>query len=204
MILKPSNFEPLIIEEASKMELKDNRDIIIELKKAKKEKELTLPRLEEMLRAQKKDVAMTTLKRVFREGSEDNDSFNYASTLKPLAELLLDENNDGTSISAVEIANLKADIKVKEQTIDRLPAQIDSLHIQMQNMREEETKRLNFMKTQIELKDKRMDTKDELIQRVMDRNDKKDKAIAELMEENKRLDEDIRKLLEKCQACEKK
>lgn len=204
MILKPSNFEPLIIEGASKMELKDNREIIIELKKAKNEKELTLPRLEEMLRAQKKDVAMTTLKRVFREGSEDNDSFNYASTLKPLAELLLDEDNDGTSANAVEIANLKADIKVKEQTIDRLQAQIDSLHIQMQNMREEETKRLNFMKTQIELKDKRMDTKDELIQRVMDRNDKKDKAIAELMEENKRLDEDIRKLLEKCQTCEKK
>ena len=186
------------------MELKDNRDIIIELKKAKKEKELTLPRLEEMLRSQKKDVAMTTLKRVFRDGSEDNDSFNYASTLKPLAELLLDENNDGTSASAIEIANLRAEIKVKEQTIEKLQAQIDSLHIQMQNMLEEYTKHIGFMEKQIQLKDRRMDEKDILIQRIMDRNDKKDKAIAELMEENKRLDEDIRKLLEKCQACEKK
>ena len=204
MIPGPSNFEPLIIKGASKMELKDNRDIIIELKKAKKEKELTLPRLEEMLRSQKKDVAMTTLKRVFRDGSEDNDSFNYASTLKPLAELLLDENNDGTSASAIEIANLRAEIKVKEQTIEKLQAQIDSLHIQMQNMREEYTKHIGFMEKQIQLKDRRMDEKDILIQRIMDRNDKKDKAIAELMEENKRLDEDIRKLLEKCQACEKK
>ena len=185
------------------MELVDNRELIIELKRARKEKEITLPRLEDMLVAQKKNVAMTTLKRVFRDGSEDNDSFNYASTLKPLAELLLDDDNDGTSPFEIEIVRLKSEIRVKEEEITTLNKQIDSLLKQIEQAREECAKQMEFLHNQIKLKDTRMDTKDVLIQRVMDRNDKKDKAIAELMEENKKLDESIRQLLDRCRMCDK-
>lgn len=185
------------------MELIDNRELILELKKARKEKDITLPRLSEMLKAQKKDVAMTTLKRVFKEGSEDNDSFKYASTLKPIAELLLDEENDGTSPNDLEVIRLQSELKVKEDTIATLNNQIDSLIAQIELLRAEDAKQIEFLHEQIKLKDKRMDTKDDLIQRVMDRNDKKDKAIAELMAENKKLDEDLRCLLEKCKVCDK-
>ena len=104
----------------------------------------------------------------------------------------------------IEIIRLQSEIKAKDEAIITLNNQIDSLLNQIEQIREEGAKQIEFLHNQISLKDKRMDTKDELIQRVMDRNDKKDKAIAELMEENKRLDEDLRKLLEKCQACDKK
>ena len=202
MIHDPSTFEPQQSKGVSKMELIDNRELIIELKKARNEKDITLPRLLEMLKAERKDVGMTTLKRVFKEGSEDNDSFKQ-STLKPIAELLLDEDNDGTS-NGLEIMRLESELRVKEETITTLNNQINSLIVQIEQARAEAAKQMEFLHKQIELKDKRMDTKDVLIQRVMDRNDRKDKAIAELMEENKRLDEDLRKLLEKCQLCEKK
>ena len=181
------------------MELIDNRDLIIELKKARAEKDITLPRLLDLLKAQRKDVAMTTLKRVFKEGSEDNDSFKY-TTLKPIAEVLLDENNDG-STNDIEVVRLQSELTAKEAMITTLNNQIDSLILQIEHTRAEAARQIEFLHKQIELKDKRMDTKDELIQRVMDRNDKKDMTIADLMEENKRLDESIRQLLEKCKKC---
>ena len=184
------------------MELKENRDLVIALKHAKAEKEIMLPRLLEMLKEQKKDISMSTLKRVFKEGSEDDDSFNYSSTLKPLAEILLDDDDE--SFISHEVANLRAELKEKDAIIDNLNIQVESLQKEIRQIREEETRRLNFMKNQIELKDRRMDTKDELIQRVMDRNDKKDAAIQELMEENKKLDESLRDLMSRCQLCDKK
>ena len=202
MIPEPSNFDPKTTKGVPKMELIDNRELVIELKRARTEKDITLPRLLEMLKAQRKEVGMTTLKRVFKEGSEDNDSFKY-TTLKPIAEVLLDENNDGTT-NDLEIIRLQSELRVKEETITTLNNQVNSLIVQIEHTRTEAAKQMEFLHDQIKLKDKRMDTKDELIQRVMDRNDKKDKAIAELMEENKRLDEDIRNLLEKCQKCDKK
>ena len=183
------------------MELIDNRELVIELKRARTEKDITLPRLLEMLKAQRKEVGMTTLKRVFKEGSEDNDSFKY-TTLKPIAEVLLDEDNDGTT-NDLEIIRLQSELRVKEETITTLNNQINSLIVQIEQTRREAAKQMEFLHDQIKLKDKRMDTKDELIQRVMDRNDNKDRMIAELTAENKRLDEDIRKLLEKCDKCRK-
>ena len=183
------------------MELIDNRELVIELKKARTEKDITLPRLLDMLKAERKEVGMTTLKRVFREGSEDNDSFKY-STLKPIAEVLLDEDNDG-STNNLELIRLQSEIRVKEEEITTLNKQIDSLIIQIEQARSEAASQIEFLHDQIKLKDKRMDKKDELIQRVMDRNDNKDRMIAELTAENKRLDEDIRKLLEKCDKCRK-
>ena len=183
------------------MELKSNHDVIVELKKAKEERHITLSELMDMLKANNQDVSKTTLTRVFREGSEDNDNFNYTYTLKPIADILLPEGEEKDSLFAMELHNLQAELKVKDETISKLREQIESLHNQMKAIREEDAKHIHFMETQIQLKDRRMDDKDVLIQRVMDRNDKKDRAIADLMEENKKLDESIRSLLEKCKNC---
>lgn len=184
------------------MELKENRELIIALKEAKKKQEITIPRLLEILQSKKQTVSRTTLVRLFADGSEDNDSFNYSSTLKPVADVLLVNDQEmEDSLRHIEIVKLNTELQAKNETIEKLNAQIDSLHAQIKKMQEEETKKLSFMRDQIALKDKRMDTKDELIQRVMDRNDRKDQTISELTEENRRLDESIRQLLEKCKKC---
>ena len=204
MVSEPSTFDILHTKGVSEMELKDNRELIIALKAAKQKKEITIPRLAEMLEDINQPISKTTLTRVFANGSEDNDSFNYNSTLLPIADVLLtDDQEQEDAKRHIEIIRLQSEIRVKDETIITLNNQIDSLLKQIERMREEDSKQIEFLHSQIRLKDKRMDTKDVLIQRVMDRNDKKDRAIAELMEENKRLDEDIRKLLEKCNACDK-
>ena len=186
------------------MELKDNRELIIALKEAKKKQEMTIPRLLDILQDNNQSVSRTTLVRLFADGSEDNDGFNYASTLKPVADVLLSDDQEQEDTKRhLEIVKLQSEIMVKDEEITTLNKQINSLLMQIEQARADAAKQMEFLHDQIKLKDKRMDTKDELIQRVMDRNDKKDRAIADLMAENKRLDEDIRKLLEKCDKCRK-
>ena len=174
------------------MGLKSNTELIIDLKNAIIEKGIGQTELIKMMEEHGHPIAKTTVQRLYKEGSEVNDSFRYKDTLQPLAEVLL---GDDTYIDPVVVANLQAEIKVRDEAIITLNNQIDSLLKQIEQIREESTKQMEFLHGQIKLKDQRMDTKDELIQRVMDRNDRKDKAIAELMEENKRLDESIRNLL---------
>ena len=187
------------------MELKDSRELILALKEAKKQQEITIPRLIEMLQANNQTVARTTLVRLFADGSEDNDGFNYTSTLKPVADILLGNDQEQEDAKRhLEIVRLQSKIRVKDEAIITLNNQIDSLLKQIEQVRSDAANQMEFLHDQIKLKDKRMDTKDELIQRVMDRNDKKDKAIAELMEENKRLDESLRELLNRCTLCDKK
>ena len=186
------------------MELKDSRELILALKEAKKQQEITIPRLIEMLQANNQTVARTTLVRLFADGSEDNDGFNYTSTLKPVADILLGNDQEQEDIKRhLEIVRLQSEIRVKDEAIITLNNQIDSLLNQIEQVRSDAANQMEFLHNQIKLKDKRMDTKDELIQRVMDRNDKKDKAIAELMEENKQLDQTIRQLMDRCKLCDK-
>lgn len=198
---KPSSFEYLEDQEVSEMGLKSNTELIIDIKNAIAEKGIGQTELIKLMEEHGHPIAKTTVQRLYKDGSEVNDSFRYKDTLQPLAELLFD---DYTFIDPVEFARLQSEIKVKDEAIITLNNHIDSLINQIEQIRSEDARQIEFLHKQIALKDNRMDSKDVLIQRVMDRNDRKDQSIAELMEENKKLDEDIRKLLEKCHSCNKK
>ena len=76
------------------MPQKDIPKLIQDLKRAKAEKEITYPRLIDMLEANNTPISLTTLRRVFADGSEKNDSFNYSSTLQPLEAILLPHLHD--------------------------------------------------------------------------------------------------------------
>ena len=198
---EPSTFEYFECKEVSEMGLKSNTELIIELKKAIAEKNIGQTELMKIMEEHGHPLAKTTVQRLYKDGSEVNDSFRYKDTLQPLAEVLLDED---PYFDPVELARLQAEIKLKDETIAILNNQIDSLIEQIEQIRAEDAKQIEFLHKQINLKDQRMDAKDALVQRIMDRNDKKDKAIADLTEENKRLDESIRQLLDKCRQCDRK
>jgi len=153
------------------MELKSNAELIIELKKAMAEKHIGQAELLKMMEDAGHPIAKTTLQRICKEGSEVNDSFRYNDTLKPLAEVLLDNVNG-------------------DETNDKLQEKIDALSAQIRDINDYALNSINFMKSQIDLKDTRMERKDQWIQ--------------QLMEENKRLNEEVCKLLDKCNNCSKK
>lgn len=142
------------------MELQGSHDLILALKKAKKESEYTLPRLEEEILRNGESVSQTTLKRVFREGSEDT-FFNLEHTLIPIAKVLLDGKDLPTpkdSPYTAEIELLKAELRVQVERCESLRERNDILE-----------SRVNFLIEQIEKKDRRMDEKDETIRKLMNK-----------------------------------
>lgn len=144
------------------MELIKSQELIKQLKEIKEDNELTYPRIMERMEKNGKYVSLTTLRRVFAAGSEENaQNFNYENTLLPIAEALLNVEDLPTpndSPCAKEIDGLKAVIHVQNEEIARL-----------HEMKEHLENRITFLLEQIEKKDRRMDEKDETIRKLMDK-----------------------------------
>ena len=157
------------------MVLKSNTELVIELKRAIERKGIKPSELKDMLEAKGTPIAKTTLQRFFREGSETDDSFRYKDTLKPMAELLLDDVPEADPLAELE-------------------KKVDYLSERVEELIELATNGIAFMNKQIDLKDTRMERKDGWIQEQRD-------EILTLREENKKLEEDIHRLLEKCSQC---
>lgn len=162
MNTEPSTHEQNLTTGVSCMELTKAQELIKELKEVKTRNEITYPRILERMEKNGKFVSLTTLRRVFADGSEQNaQSFSYENTLLPIAEVLLDVEDvptDDDSPYAKEIDGLKAVIRCQNEEISRL-----------YDLKEHLEQRITFLISQIELKDKRMDAKDEIIQRLMDK-----------------------------------
>ena len=142
------------------MELTKSQELIKQLKEIKESNEITFPRIMERMERNGKVVSLTTLRRVFAAGSEENASnFNYESTLLPIAEALLNVEDLPTpadSPYSKEIDGLKAVIHCQNEEIARLHEMKDHLD-----------NRIAFLLEQIEKKDRRMDEKEETIQKLM-------------------------------------
>ena len=135
------------------MPLKDISAIIVELKNAKKEKEITYPRLLDMLEANGTPLGLTTLRRVFADGSEKNDSFNYSTTIQPLEAILLQDDipEPESNPYAKELEGFKAVIHTQNEELVRLYKMTEHLE-----------DRIKFLVEQI-------NKKDDIIQRLMDK-----------------------------------
>lgn len=141
------------------MEHTSAADLIRQLKEIKEKNEITYPRLMDRLEGIGRHISLSTLRRVFADGSENNAaSFNYETILLPIAEVLLNAEDIPTpdnSPYAKEIDGLKAVIRVQNEEIARLHELKDHLE-----------ERITFLLGQIEKKDRRMDEKDEMINAI--------------------------------------
>lgn len=166
MCHEPSTDEHLVnidsAKEESRMELSNKQELIRQLKDAKAKNEVTYPRILDRMEKNGKFVSLTTLRRVFADGSENNaSSFNYETTLLPIAEALLNVEDVPTPEAnpyATEIDGLKSVIHVQNEEIARL-----------HELKEHLESRITFLIEQIERKDRRMDEKDEIIRKLMDK-----------------------------------
>ena len=139
--------------------MQNTRDIIIQLKKVREEKELSYGNILELMEKNGDFTSKSTLSRLFAEGSE-NETFNYESTIRPVANALLDieeiEADDNTDIRA-----MKSLLKYKMDRIEELELALAEekvkYHEKLDAEREEHQRKVNFLMNQIELKDKRID-----------------------------------------------
>ena len=143
------------------MELIATREIVLQLKAVKAERGLSWQDIKILLKNNGDYLAQSTLQRVFADGSE-NDSFRYESTLAPLVRALLwQSGGDDTADAAVaddRIAGLQAVILLKDAELEKL-----------RDINEHLESRVEFLLEQISLKDRRMDEKDALIQKLMEK-----------------------------------
>lgn len=146
----------------SRMEFTRSQELIKQLKEVKTKNEITYPRIIERMEKNGKFVSLTTLRRVFADGSEQNaGNFSYENTLMPIAEALLaaeDVPTPPNSPYAAEIDGLKAVIHVQNEEIARL-----------HDLKEHLEGRITFLLEQIDKKDRRMDEKDETIRKLMNK-----------------------------------
>ena len=148
----------------------NTRDVILKLKKVKKEKGLSLDKILVLMEKDGQYLSKSTISRVFADGSEDK-SFRYEETLMPIANALLDietiEDDDDADTQA-----FKSILKLKMSVIDENSKKITELqellketadkeklkyHEKLQAEKDKFQKSLDFAMHQIALKDKRID-----------------------------------------------
>jgi len=137
----------------------NSRDIIIKLKEVREERGLSLSDILDMLEKNGDYVSKTTLSRIFAKDSE-NVKFRYEDTIRPIANVLLGldlmDETDTPDINA-----LKTIIRLKNEKIKELQAQLDHVQVKfdakIEKERAQSRRSIDFLLHQIELKDKRID-----------------------------------------------
>lgn len=168
-------------------EMVKSKEVILALKKVKKEKSLSLDKIQKLMEENDPSTAVskTTLSRVFSKGSEDL-LFRYETTLRPIANALLDIENietydDPDTQAYKSILKLKMSvIENNSRQIEELKEQIKTITMKEENKYHESLARelakfqqtLDLAMEQISLKDKRIDqlmiTNDRLVNRLLD------------------------------------
>ena len=144
----------------------NTRDIILKLKEVKEEKGLSYGKILELIENNGDFLSKSTLSRLFAEGSE-NETFNYETTIRPIANALLDIEDNETG-DTTDIRAMKSLLKYKIERIEELERQVEDLklslaeekikyHEKLDIEREQSKRSIEFLKDQISLKDKRMD-----------------------------------------------
>lgn len=170
----------------------NTRDVILKLKEVKQEKGLSLDKILIMVENNGEYISKSTLSRVFKDGSEDS-SFRYEETIRPIANALLDIENEEDYDDAETLA-FKSILKLKMRVIDENSKKIEELQEQVKETASKEKlkyhdklekhdadhqRSVEFLKRQIELKDERITqllnanerlsiTNDRLIHQLMD------------------------------------
>lgn len=169
----------------------NTRDVILQLKAVRETKQLSYNDIIALMPEEDK-VSVTTLSRVFRDGSED-EYFSYEKTIRPLAVALLDldtidESDDPVTKSFKEIIQAKHEIIQKlEKQVKELEQALDKeklrRHEQLDKQREQSQITIDFLKNELALKNKRMDIQNDRTNSLLDRIEKKDDRIEQLTTE---------------------
>lgn len=172
----------------------NTKEIILKLKEAKKEKNLSIAAIVEMVENNGQFVSKSSVQRVFADGSE-NSSFRYEDTIRPLVKALLDiDTIEDTDDSDTKV--IKSLLKLKIQRIEELEKQIDDLRLLLSEEKNKAHEKIEKERIQyerhIKLLDEQITLKDKRMEEMKARFDKKDEQYTELV--NRLLD---------CHCCSK-
>lgn len=164
-------------------------EIIIQLKQIRKERDLSLQDVQDLVAAAGGYTSFSSIRRVFAEGSE-NQSFRYQDTIQPIVRALLgvtEETPENNDITANEIDALKNVILLKDSMIQDLRKENEALSARNEKTEIEAQRRLEETKADYQ---KKVDYLLTLVERLR-------KDVDALWVENERKAKTIDKLLDK-------
>lgn len=142
------------------------REVIRELKNVREDRGLSMQRIADMTEANGSPVSLATVRRVFEEGSEER-NFRYEDSIKPIVDVLLGVQDaprvPGTEETAESDA-LRALVRYKNAYIEELAARAFNVEERVQAAREEQQKKIDFLRSEVERLHEQLHAKDAQIQ----------------------------------------
>ena len=135
------------------------KEIVLQLKQIKDERDLTVSDIYDMLIAAGEDLSLATTKRVFAPGSEEQ-GFRYRDTLQPIVRVLVGVQDEGEPLGVAEADALKNVALLKDTMIQDLQKELDTTKDKLAHAERELAllrDRVDFLKEQIDRKDDYID-----------------------------------------------
>lgn len=144
----------------------NTNEVILQIKKVREEKGFSFSKILSMMEENGDYMSKSTISRVFADGSEKM-NFRYEETIRPIAKVLLDIENIEDDDS-LDTKALKSLLKYKIERIEQLEAENEQLkadldkerlkaHEKFAKERQLMNDRIEFLTSQVALKDKRID-----------------------------------------------
>ena len=145
---------------------KMKRRTIHRLKQIKQEQGLTVPKIMDLLEERGQYVSEATIKRVFADGSEDQ-NFRYQDSIAPIADVLLDMYGDASGLD--DVSSLRQIIREKNKLIEFLMMKLDEREQDFERQRALYEERKALYEKSIERFETQISRKDELIERLLNK-----------------------------------
>lgn len=145
---------------------KMKRRTIHRLKQIKQEQGLTVPKIMDLMEERGQFVSEATIKRVFADGSEDQ-NFRYQDSIAPIADVLLDMYGDASGLD--DISSLRQIIREKNKLIEFLMMKLDEKEQDFERQRVLYEERKSLYEKSIDRFETQIARKDELIERLLNK-----------------------------------
>ena len=145
---------------------KMKRKTIHRLKQIKAEQGLTIPKIMDLMEERGQFVSEATIKRVFADGSEEQ-NFRYQDSIAPIADVLLDMYGDTSSLDDAD--SLRQIIREKNKFIEFLMMKLDEKEQDFERQRTLYEERKALYEKTIGRFETQISLKDDLIERLLNK-----------------------------------
>lgn len=145
---------------------KMKRKTIHRLKQIKSEQGLTIPKIMDLMEERGQFVSEATIKRVFADGSEEQ-NFRYQDSIAPIADVLLDMYGDTSNLDDAD--SLRHIIREKNKLIEFLMMKLDEKEQDFERQRTLYEERKALYEKTISRFETQISLKDDLIERLLNK-----------------------------------
>lgn len=159
---------------------KMKRETVLRLRKVKKDHDLTISKIMDMLEKEGCFISEATVKRLFSDNS-DPLSFKYRDTISPLADVLLEIYDDKSGLE--DATALKSLIHEKNKMIDILVYKNEEQKADYERRINHLKKQVDRLEGNLDFRERMIDNKDNTINKLLDSITHKDEIIEKLLKD---------------------